>query len=429
VRVRSLDELVQVGAALEALGRRSFGGDAMPSTTVFAASGGFGVMMADAAAAHGVAVNPLGAETQARINKILPLAAATNPVDATAQISANPDVLEQLVDAALSDPANNSVCLMLALGMDIPRLRAVFIDGLANAAKRHPNKVIVACVAGPQDAIRQLAELGIVCFPTIDAAMAGIAALARLERSRNSTTRAEGAVEAQPLDAGAWRNEATAKAALGAAGLPFATETVATNSGEAVLAAERIGGPVAMKILSPDIQHKSDIGGVELDISGAENVGSAFERIMAAASAHAPQAEIDGILVSPMVGRGTELILGTVTDAIFGPVVMVGLGGIFAEIFQDTALRLAPVNEDEAGDMLRELKAFPLLNGARGRAPADIAAVTAAISALSRFAVRHAADVAEIDINPLIAQPEGQGAIALDALIIPRHADPQENAL
>jgi acetate---CoA ligase (ADP-forming) len=430
VRVRSLEELVQVGAALEALGKRSFGADAdtSPSTTVIAASGGFGVMMADAAAAHGVAINPLTSQTQARINSILPLASAANPVDATAQMSANPDILEALVDAALSDPANNSVCIMLALGMEVPRLRSVFTDGLANAARRHPEKVLVACVAGPKDAIRQLGELGIACFPTIDAAMAGIAALARLEKSRLGASGANlASVEQRPLDARAWRNEATAKAALGAAGLVFATEIVATSTQEAVSAAEKIGMPVAMKILSPDIQHKSDIGGVELDISGALEVDAAFKRIMAAAASHAPQAEIDGILISPMAGRGTELILGTITDPIFGPVVMVGLGGIFAEIFQDTALRLAPVGEEEAGEMLRELKAFPLLNGARGRAPADVNAVKAAISALSGFAARHAADVAEIDINPLIARPEGQGAVALDALIIPRHGDPQEN--
>ncbi|AQZ53036.1 acetate--CoA ligase family protein [Martelella mediterranea] len=429
VRVRSLEELVQVGAAIEALGTRSFGGDATPSAAVIAASGGFGVMMADAAAAHGVAINPLTAQTQARINKILPLASAVNPVDATAQMSANPDVLEALVDAALGDSANNAVCIMLALGMEVPRLRSVFMDGLANAARRHPDKVLVACVAGPKDAIRQLSGLGIACFPTIDAAMAGMAALARLEKTRAGGGNAVAeAIERQPLGARSWRNEATAKAALGAAGLPFAAEIIATNTEEAVLAVEKIGGPVALKILSPDIQHKSDIGGVELDISGARDVAAAFDRIMASAATHAPRAEIDGVLISPMAGRGTELILGTTTDPIFGPVVMVGLGGVFAEIFQDTALRMAPVTEEEAGEMLRELKAFPLLNGARGRAPADIGAVTAAIAALSRFAARHAADVAEIDINPLIARPEGQGAIALDALIIPRHGDPQENA-
>ena len=121
-----------------------------------------------------------------------------------------------------------------------------------------------------------------------------------------------------------------------------------------------------------------------------------------------------------MITGGTELILGTTTDPIFGPVVMVGLGGIFAEVFRDTALRTAPVTRDEAHAMLRELKAFALLDGARGRAPADVEAVAGAIVALSEFAVRHAADVAEIDINPLLVRDAGQGAIALDALIVPR---------
>jgi acetate---CoA ligase (ADP-forming) len=428
VRVHSLEELVQVGAAVEALGDRRLGAKSAPSAAVIAASGGFGVMMADAAAANGVDINPLTAETRARIHKILPLASAANPVDATAQMSANPDILGELVDAVLYDPGNDAVCLMLALGMEIPRLRNVFTKGLAEAARRHPKKVIVACVGGPKDAIKELGELGIASFPSIDAAMVGISALARLERiqSSNDMTERECAIEKKPLDPGAWRNEATAKAALGRAGLPFPEEIVAATADEAVAAATRLAAPVAMKIVSPDIQHKSDIGGVELGISGADEVAAAFERIMTSVSRHAPQAAVDGILLSPMAGRGTELILGTVTDPIFGPVVMVGLGGIFAEIFKDTALRLAPVSKEEAADMLRELKAFPLLQGARGTPPADIEALTEAIAALSRFAMVHAGDVAEVDINPLIARAEG--AIALDALIIPKHRDSQEVA-
>lgn len=425
VRVRSLEELVQVGAAVEGLGARRIG--ATPSAAMIAASGGFGVMMADAAAANGVAVNPLGQVAQERIRKAVPLASAMNPVDATAQMSANPDILEELVEAALEDPANGTVCLMLALGMEIPRLRSVFTAALSRVTERHPDKTLVVCISGPRDAIGDLRAMGIACFPAIDAAMAGISALSRLERLREKTADADVApLAGAPLDANAWRNEATAKDALRAAGLPFAEEIVAATSGEAAAAATRIGGPVAMKILSPDIQHKSDIGGVELGIAGSEAAEAAFARIMAAAARHAPEAAVDGVLVSPMVSGEAELILGASTDPVFGPVVMVGLGGVFAEIFKDTALRLAPVSVEEAGEMLRELKAFPLLDGARGRAPADLDALGEAIAALSRFAARYADQVAEIDINPILARPMGEGAIALDALIVPKHADKQE---
>jgi acyl-CoA synthetase (NDP forming) len=425
VRVRSLEELVQVGAAAEAVAGRSIG--TAPSAALIAASGGFGVLMADAAAQHGVGVNPLGAAAQARIREALPLAATENPVDATAQMSATPDILETLVDAALSDGANSTVCLMLALGMEIPRLRRVFTEALARVTARHADKTLVVCIAGPKDAVADLRALGIACFPTIDATMAGIAALSRLEALRGRTAPPE-PEPVVPLPAGAARNEATAKAALAAAGLPFAQEITATTPEEAAEAAGKIGGPVAMKILSPDIQHKSDIGGVELSIRGAGAARAAFDRIRAAAALNAPDAAFDGVLVAPMISGGTELILGTVTDPIFGAAVMVGLGGIFAEIFKDTALRLAPVTEEEAAEMLCELRAWPLLDGARGRAPADKTALCKAIAALSRFAARHARDVAEIDINPLLVREEGQGAIALDALIVPHRKDRHEAA-
>ncbi|MFV0383795.1 acetate--CoA ligase family protein [Paracoccus sp. (in: a-proteobacteria)] len=426
IRVHSLEELVQVGAAAEAIGPRRVGFPA--SVAIIAASGGFGVMMADAASRQGIAVNPLGETAQRRIRAALPLAATANPVDATAQISSSPKLLETLLDAVLSDDANGTACLMLALGMEIPRLRQVFTQALAAAARGHPDKALVVCVPGPADAIAELHALGIACFPTIDATMAGIAALARLEAQREAPVALPVPVVRQPLPAKAARNEATARAALAAAGLPFAPEIVVTSAVEAAGATRRIGAPVAMKILSPDIAHKSDMGGVELDVPDPDAARAAFDRITAAAARHAPEARIDGVLVAPMVTGGTEMILGAVTDDMFGPAVMVGLGGIFAEVLQDTALCLAPVTEAGAAGMLRDLRAWPLLTGARGRPPADLGALCKAIAALSRFAARHADDLTEIDINPLIVRAAGQGVTALDALIVPRRKNRQEAA-
>jgi len=425
IRVRSLEGLVQVSAAIEALDGRRIGKS--PSAAMIAASGGFGVMMADAASDHGVAVNPLTDATQARIREFLPMAATANPVDATAQMSANPQVMESLLEAVVGDDANTTLCVMLALGMEIPRLRDVFLQAFTSVTARHPDRALVACISGPGEAVSALRGLGVACFPTIDAAMSGIAALARLEAVRDETPMYE-TVAPAPLDADACRNEATAKRALAAAGIPFVEELVAVTEEEAAAATAKIGGPVAMKILSPDIQHKSDMGGVELGVAGADASATAFRRIMDAAADHMPTARIDGVLISPMTAGGTELILGTTTDPSFGPAIMVGLGGVFAEIFKDTALRLAPVTKAEAGEMLRELKAFPLLDGARGRVPADLDALTDIIAALSRFAARHADDVAEIDINPLLVRARGEGAVALDALIIPKSAANSETA-
>lgn len=415
IRVRSLEDLVQVSAAIETLGARKVG--TSPSAAMIAASGGFCVMMADAAAECGVAVNPLTQASQAKIQKILPLASATNPIDATAQMSAAPDVMEALLEAALEDPGNTTVCVMLALGMEIPRLRDVFLQAFATASKRHPHKALVACIPGPEHAVRALRDLGVACFPTIDSAMSGIAALGRREAALGQMPNIE-TIAPAPLTPGAGRNEATAKAALSAAGVPFVAEIIATTPQEAAQAVDQFDQPVAMKILSPDIQHKSDIGGVALGVTGGVAGRAAFEQIIAAAGRHAATAQIDGVLISPMTTGGTELILGTTTDPSFGPSIMVGLGGVFAEIFKDTAVRLAPVNKTEANEMLRELKAFALLDGARGRSPADLDALTDAIVALSRFAVRHAQDIAEIDINPVLVREKGKGVVALDALIV-----------
>jgi succinyl-CoA synthetase beta subunit len=148
-------------------------------------------------------------------------------------------------------------------------------------------------------------------------------------------------------------------------------------------------------------------------------VQQAFAEMLRSVAVKAPQAVIDGVLVAPMAKGIAELILGTTTDPVFGPVVMVGLGGIFAEIIGDVAVQMAPVSESMAMEMLRSLKAFAVLDGARGRPRTDIAAAARAIAALSRFAVAHREAVSEIDINPLLLMPDGQGVVALDALLVP----------
>lgn len=423
VRVDSLETLVQVGAAASALSGRKL--PANPSVVAVAASGGFGIMMADAAHDAGVAMNPISQAAAERIRAALPLATAANPVDATAQMSANPEVLEEMLTALLEDDSNDVVCMMLALGMEVPRLRAIFTETFRKLTAAYPGRYIMACVAEPVEAVRELTEMGVACFPTIQATFAGIAALARAGNMPPLAASAEGVTTVEPLDARAFRNEVEGKRALAAAGVPVIDERIAASAEEAGALAEDMGCPVAMKILSPDIQHKSDIGGVVLGVEGREAAQAAFAQIMEAVGRKAAGARIDGVVMSPMVSGGTELILGISTDPLFGPMVMVGLGGIYAEVFRDTVLRQAPVSEAEAGEMLRALKCFPLLDGARGRPKGDVAAAASAIAALSRFAARHAGEIAEIDINPLLVRPKG--AMALDALLVPARRDNMEH--
>ncbi|HYZ30805.1 MAG TPA: acetate--CoA ligase family protein, partial [Crenalkalicoccus sp.] len=224
---------------------------------------------------------------------------------------------------------------------------------------------------------------------------------------------------AAPLDPAALRTEAAAKQALAAAGLPVLPERVVHSGVEAAEAAAALGFPVVLKIVSPDLPHKTEVGGVALGLDDATAVAAAHDAMLARVGAAAPRARIEGVLVSPMATGGIELILGTKRDPVFGPVVLVGLGGIFAEILKDVAVRPAPVDDAEALAMLRSLKAFPVLDGARGRPKLDLAAAAGAIVALSRFAAQQAATVTEVDINPLLVRPAGQGAVALDALIVP----------
>ncbi|MEZ5650875.1 MAG: acetate--CoA ligase family protein [Burkholderiaceae bacterium] len=426
VRVPTLEALVQAGAAAAALGARRL--PAVPSVVPVAASGGFGIMMADAAQAAGLPMNPVCAAAAARIRAVLPLAATANPVDATAQMSANPEVLAELLGALLDDTGHDVVCMMLALGLEVPRLRDIYMNTFRSLAAAYPDRCLMACVAKPAETIRELAQLGIACFPTIDALFSGIAIQARAaNRGSGAEPSSPSAVgSANALDPLAFRNEFAAKRVLAQAGIPVIDERIATNAGEAAHVARELGGPLAMKILSPDIQHKTDIGGVMLGVAGPEAAVEAFEHIVGTVSLNAPEAGIDGVVMSRMVSGGVELIVGVSRDPLFGPMVMVGLGGIHAEIFRDTALRPAPVSHDEALAMLRSLKSFPLLDGARGRPRADIDAAARAIANLSTFAARHADDIAEIDINPLLVLPDG--ALALDALLVRASADTPEKS-
>jgi acyl-CoA synthetase (NDP forming) len=213
--------------------------------------------------------------------------------------------------------------------------------------------------------------------------------------------------------------EHEAKEVLALYGVPFPAERVARSAEEAVAAATTIGFPVALKIIARDVVHKSEMGGVQLGLAEPDTVRQAYDEIVGNLRQRAPGAQLEGVLVSAMAPPGAEVVVGLKRDPVFGPVVLVGLGGIFAEILKDVAVRPAPVDDAEALAMLRGLKAFPVLDGARGRPKADVAAAAGAIVALSRFAAQHAATVAEVDVNPLLVRPAGQGAVALDALIVP----------
>jgi acyl-CoA synthetase (NDP forming) len=416
VRVHSVEALLDLGQAAAVLGERLPRGKRVMLLT---ASGGFGVLMADAASAAGLELPMPSETTQRRILAAVPYASPRNPVDATAQMSARPEILAEILGALVEDESCDALLLLLSASLYLPRLRGVYMPTLRALREKHPGKIVMLAIHGPQDAIAELRGMG---FPVVDGvgpstqALAGLCALAA---ARALPPLPPPVPPAPSLDPALLRTEAGAKAVLAQAGLPVLPERVVRNAAEAADAAASMGFPVVLKILSPDLPHKTEVGGVVLDLRDAAAVAAAHDAMLARVRAAASGARIEGVLVAPMLRGGTELILGAKRDPVFGPVVLVGLGGIFAEVMQDVALRLAPVDEAEAMAMLRGLKASPVLDGARGRPKADLPAAARAIAALSRFAAAHAADIAEIDINPLLVLPQGQGAVALDALILP----------
>jgi acyl-CoA synthetase (NDP forming) len=417
LRVRSFEDLLNVGHAASQLlpGR-------LPknrAVTLVAASGGFGIMMADAMSEAGMSMPELAQSTRARIREAVPGAGTNNPVDASAQMSSRPDILLKMLTALLDDPGQATLVLLLALSLYNTRLRGVYLEALARVRVSHPERLLVIISNGPPDAVAEINALGIPVFPGISASASGLAGLAQLGQLARVAAPVAYAGPVDAVDPAVFRNEFHAKQALAAAGIDVPREEVVDSAEAAVRSARQTGYPVVLKIVSQDIAHKTEIGGVALDLQNDGAVREAYGRLIANAARHAPAARIDGVLVAPMLRGGVELIAGISRDPVFGPVVMVGLGGIYAEILKDVAVQLAPVSEAEALGMLQSLRMFPLLDGARGQPRADVAAAARTVARLSEFACRHAADVAEIDMNPILVRPQGEGVLVLDALMLP----------
>ena len=210
--------------------------------------------------------------------------------------------------------------------------------------------------------------------------------------------------------------EDEALALLKAYGIPTPDYAVARDEEEAVRATEKIGYPVAAKIVSPQIVHKTDIGGVILGITDPQGVREACRRLREVVK-RVPYAELEGVLIQKMVPKGVELIVGAVYDEIFGHVVAFGLGGIFTELYKDISMRIAPIDEQDAVEMIREVKAYKLLTGFRGMPPRDIPAIVDILIKFSRL-VEDNPEIREADLNPVIALEEGKGAYVVDARFI-----------
>jgi acetyltransferase len=276
-------------------------------------------------------------------------------------------------------------------------------------------------VAENAQALAEFAKGAVPVLRSPSRAARAVATLADYRRVRERLLAAPAAADtgvaeaATTVQAGRALSEAESKAVLAAAGIPVSRDVMVPGPGK--LAIEGLRLPLVVKVVSPDIPHKTEVGGVRLGIASQAALDEAIAEVLANAKRQVPHARIEGALVSEMIRGGFELIAGVVNDEVFGPVVVVGAGGIYAEVIKDTAARIAPFDEATAHDMLDELRCRPILDGVRGAPACDVGAIASALAALSRFAWTHRDQVREVDINPLFALPDG--VVAADALVVP----------
>jgi len=385
-------------------------------------SGGGGVVLADAAERAGLEVPAMPEASQKKLKAILPFAAVRNPVDITAQAFNDMSLVTKNVEIMLAEGGYDFIVNFFTSvprsPVLFPKLRAAMQEG----AKRFPGRLQIMSMLGTPEMVRQYEEDGYLVFEDPHRSVGALAALCAYgEHFARPPAEAPPALPAgalpvpsTPLD------ERGAKRVLAAAGIAVVEDRLATTAAEARAAAALFGGPVVLKVASPDLPHKTEVGGVVLGLATPEDAAAAFEAMMARVAAARPDARIEGALVAPMVADGVETIMGVTVDPAFGPVVVFGLGGIFVEVLKDVTMRVAPFGRDEARAMIREVKGFPLLDGARGKPKADVEALADALARLSVFAAANADAIESLDVNPLLVRPAGKGVVAVDALIVPK---------
>ena len=383
---------------------------------VITVSGGAGVLISDVAESLGLAMPEMPPEAQRTLRSLVPFCAPRNPVDATAQVSNDVTLVKTFTESMVREGGYSSVLgffSMTASSRRWPQIR----EQLNLVRVENPGRLYVLSVIVPPERRDELEADGWVVHEDPTRAVTAIDAMGRYGAAFASKP-SDAAPAIGPVNLPAVTpSEAEAKRLLSGAGIASAPEAACATADEAVSAAERFGFPVVMKILSPDIMHKSEIGGVLLDVADAPAVRAGHAVLLQRAKAAAPSARLEGVLVAKQLRGGVECILGIHRDPVFGPMAMFGLGGIFVEVLKDVVFRRCPFGPDVAETMIRSIRGAPLLLGARGRQPADVKALAEMLSRLSGFAVAAGERLQSIDLNPVFAMPAGQGAFAADAVI------------
>ena len=409
-RARNEEHLLDILEVLAA-GRLPRGG----GIGILTQSGGAGVLMADRAEETGLRVTELASSTRESLSRVIPAFGTTgNPVDVTGQFVADPALLRESMRMLMADPG-------VDVGIVWLQLMTAHADRLVDLFKDINSLVdkpwVVCWVAAPPGALRALREAGIPVLRGAEPAVDAVAALVRYADDRRhwqADAAARAALPRPRLQLPAQSGPVSSlegRALLEACGVQVAAARLAASADDAVAAAAALGYPVALKIESPDILHKTEAQGVALNLRDAASVRAAYDRLIAGVRASRADARISGVLVQAMVQGTVELVIGLHHNAEFGPVVMVGLGGVLVEVMRDVVFRAAPVTEAEALRMLDELKARAVLDGVRGAAAVDRQAVARMVSAVSCLGAAAGPRLRELDLNPVLAGPEGATAV------------------
>ncbi|MDB5414346.1 MAG: CoA-binding protein [Rubritepida sp.] len=385
-------------------------------------SGGAGIMSADHAEFAGLELPQPAPETERVLRSAIPdFGSPRNPCDLTAQVATNPKSFEECMVAMLADEQYAAIVFPIVYHNPAPTATPTRMRVLDPMAAASGKPICIGWIPESlQGAGTEAADASqhLSLFRSTRRMMNTL----RLWFAHHAPKPMPGSIDALATAAAAAvplgersLMEAEAKSAFAAAGLPVVDERRAKDAAGAAAAAASLGFPVVLKVDSPDIAHKTEVGGVQLNLTDEAAVSAAFARIMEGAKRHAPEARIDGVLVQRMEARGVELILGASRDPQFGNMVLVGLGGVQAELWKDVSLDVAPVSPEGALAMLKSLKGFPLLDGFRGSDKVDLAAVAQAVSRFSGFVAALGERLEEAEINPLVCRPNG--CIAVDGLM------------
>jgi acetate---CoA ligase (ADP-forming) len=382
--------------------------------------------LSDVAERVGLELPPLSAPTVETLRGVMPdFATPRNPLDGTGAMYEDPTLFPRILDTLLHDETVDVVAFNQRAQVAAPGGWAparAYVEPLTAALRRGTDRLVLcfSSFAGgdlDQEVVGPLAEVGV---PYLEGSESMLLALRHLRAYRRglerSTIPPSPPATPAPGLAGVLSGD-EARRLLSDFGIPLVATRAARDADDAVKAAEAIGYPVVLKIDSPDIAHKSDVGGVRLGCASAVAVREAFSAMLDQVRRRAPAARIHGVLVQPMVAGGIEMLVGIKTDPVFGPAVVCGVGGIFVEVLRDVAVRVPPLDRAEAQAMLGELRGAALLRGLRGRPPADVDALADTLVRVARLAESYRGTLRALDINPLVVREAGRGAVAVDWLV------------